>query len=1177
MPPALAAAIRATARGLGVWLGKYCTIFLGARVEELPPDARCQGRAREPAVPVGHRIERPGIWLAVANYRTVWRAFYSLGALALIWYRSIVGGKRLARDLDALFDADYYRESNPDVAASRWPPRVHYLLFGGPEGRNPHPLFDVSYYLSRYPDVRKSRINPLFHYVLFGAAEGRSTYPSFAAGAYGGAISDAARLTPGRSPSAGPARTAIAWRKKRDESGTLWKWFRAVYDTTRGATVAAEPATEATEPAGPGDAAAGLRLSSACAALSTALEGVDALVSVVIPCFNSGKYIGDAAGSVLSQTYSHVEIVVIDNGSTDPETLAALEEIRRRGVKVVRQTNQGLAQGRNYGASASTGEYLLFPGADDRLERSAIGLLLYALLRNPSVAYAYSAQRFSGDREPIRVPREFNAYDLLWSNDAPACLMIRRPAFDAVGGYRTGMPDGGEDWELRVRLSGQGHFGVCVPAPVIEHRRNGATAAQPAQQRQRLPNSQILAFNSGAYLPESIMVRKQTWRPLVSVVIPFYNRTTYLAETLASLERQTTRDFEVILINDGSCDPQALGFWDELRTAGWIRRVDCEHRGQAAARNRGAMLARSEYLMFLDADDLLEASAIEKLCWTLAARPEASFVYSGVTHFGDMEAVCFDEFDAGRLYRENYLTVTCVIRREAFLAAGGFDESLTDTHEDYDFWLRLVEQGRKGELFREALFRYRRHSAGASAARISRSPHGARALAQSVVARHRGGAARPPALPDASRPAPEALLTEVTASPRTESYRRPNLPNLFCPRVWTSGRIHILYLVPWCAAGGAEVFDLRIFSCLPRDRFRITVVACEQPDGAWYGQFGAAVEELYSLQRMGRDQETRMAFLRYLMVSKRIDIVFNRNTFLGYELAANWPAVSAETRFVDLLHLHADGEDWVAASAPYHEKLDLRFVISENLREYAIGKYGLSPGRFRVLRYGMSAEQMPELHVSLDRRRAIREKWGIPDSACVVGFIGRLTEQKDPRRWISIAARIAAVLPSTVFLVVGDGEMLSESVAAARKRIGGKTIFAGYQSDAAEYCAAMDVLLMTSRYEGVPLAMLESLASGTPVVSTDVGAVRECLDSSTGVVLSADAPDDAYAKAVMEVMKRDRATVWAEARSLLLSHFSKDRMENQLQQELSLLAAGLDRDARRRDYQLDLMARPILA
>jgi glycosyltransferase involved in cell wall biosynthesis len=813
-----------------------------------------------------------------------------------------VGGKRLARDLDALFDADYYRESNPDVAASHWPPRLHYFLFGGPEGRNPHPSFNAGYYLSRYPDVRKSRINPLFHYVLFGAAEGRSAYPSFDAGARGGQFPGAGSF-PRPSAPAGPAQTDTAW--------------------------------------------------------------------------------------------------------------------------------------------------------DD----------------------------------------------------------------------------------------------------------------------------------SGASVPGSIIVRNQAWRPLVSVVIPFYNRTTYLAETLASLERQTTRDFEAILINDGSDDPEALRFRDGLRDTGWIRRVDCEHRGQAAARNTGAMLARAEYLMFLDADDLLEASAIEKLCWTLSARPELSFVYSGVTHFGDIAAVCFDEFDAARLYRENYLTVTCVIRRAAFLAAGGFDESLTGTHEDYDFWLRLVEQGHKGELFREALFLYRRHSGGASAARIAQSPQGAEALAQSVVARHRGGAARPPALRDAWRPEPEALLEEVApavgeaeqVSLRGDSYRPPSLPNLFCPRVWTSGRIHILYLIPGCVAGGAEVFDLRIFSCLPRDRFRITVLACERPDGAWYEEFRAAADELYSLDRMARDRETRTAFLRYLMVSKRIDIVFNRNTFLGYELAAHWPAVSAETRFVDLLHLHADGEDWVRTSAPYHDKLDLRFAISEDLRKYATGKYGLSPGRFRVLKYGMSAEQMPDLNVSLDRRRAIRKKWGIPDSACVVGFIGRLTEQKDPRRWISVAARIAAALPATVFLVVGDGEMLSESVAAARKRIRAQTIFAGYQSDAAQYCAAMDVLLMTSKYEGIPLVILEALACGTPVVSTDAGGVRECLDAKTGVALPGDAPDDAYAKAVMEAMKRDRATVWAEARPLLLSQFNKDRMENRLQQELSLLAAGPDRDARRRDYQRDLMARPILA
>ena len=67
--------------------------------------------------------------------------------------------------------------------------------------------------------------------------------------------------------------------------------------------------------------------------------------------------------------------------------------------------------------------------------------------------------------------------------------------------------------------------------------------------------------------------------------------------------------------------------------------------------------------MFLDSDDLLDSGALEKLCWTLSANPDKAFVYSGVVHFGDFEAVCYDEFDPDRLHRENYLTVTCVIRK----------------------------------------------------------------------------------------------------------------------------------------------------------------------------------------------------------------------------------------------------------------------------------------------------------------------------------------------------------------------------------------------------------------------------------------------------------------------------------------------------------------------------------
>ena len=238
------------------------------------------------------------------------------------------------------------------------------------------------------------------------------------------------------------------------------------------------------------------------------------------------------------------------------------------------------------------------------------------------------------------------------------------------------------------------------------------------------------------------------------------------------------------------------------------------------------------------------------------------------------------------------------------------------------------------------------------------------------------------------------LLNVVRTSAPDESYRRPNLPNLFSPRVWDDDKIHILYLIPAFPIGGAEVFDLRIFECLPRDIFHIVLVACENWDTTWKDEFRPVVDEIYILERMGADPQTRMAFLRYLMIAKSIDIVFNRNTFFGYEIASEWPAISSQVRYVDLLHLHAYGDDWVRASAPYHGHLHLRYVISASLREYACRQYGLSSDPFRVLYYGMSNEEMPSMAVALGWRTQLRRELNISESAFVVGFVGRIADQK---------------------------------------------------------------------------------------------------------------------------------------------------------------------------------------
>src|SRR5260370_18343739 len=429
-----------------------------------------------------------------------------------------------------LFDTSYYLEQNRDVDKAGVNPLYHYLRRGAAEGRDPHPLFDTSYYLEQYPDVVKAGINPLVHYISHGGLEGRSPHPSFDAEQY-------LRDNPNMADShINPLLHLLA-----NGAAEAHRQLNTSVCTAASETAIAE---------------AKLRMLAASRKLSDALIGTSALVSVIIPCFNYGKYLSDALASALSQTYKHLEIVIVDDGSTDPETLEVLDSIQHDRVRIIHQSNQGLAQSRNNGAAATRGDYLLFLDADDRLESNAVAILLYTLLRNSSAAYAYPDQRFFVDEELVWTPQAFNVYDLLWSNHPSVCSLIRRGAFNDAAGYRSELLYGYEDWEFWVRLSSKGHYGISVRAPVFEHRRHGITMTHRANEQNSFLHSQIEGINAKCYQPETITTTKEPWRPLISVIIPFYNSPRYLKETLASLEAQTSQDFETILVNDGSDDPE---------------------------------------------------------------------------------------------------------------------------------------------------------------------------------------------------------------------------------------------------------------------------------------------------------------------------------------------------------------------------------------------------------------------------------------------------------------------------------------------------------------------------------------------------------------------------------------------------------------------------------------------
>lgn len=181
----------------------------------------------------------------------------------------------------------------------------------------------------------------------------------------------------------------------------------------------------------------------------------------------------------------------------------------------------------------------------------------------------------------------------------------------------------------------------------------------------------------------------------ISVVIPTYQHGDTIETCLLSLFNQTFRDFEIIVVNDGSTDNTAEVL-EKYKDR--VKIINQENRGAPVARNRGFEESTGEFVIFADADINAKPEMLAKMFEALEKNPGASYAYSpfmwGRKKFG------LHEFDGEALKKMNYITSTTLIRREHF---PGWDESLKK-FQDWDLWLQMLEQGHVGIWVPEFLF-----------------------------------------------------------------------------------------------------------------------------------------------------------------------------------------------------------------------------------------------------------------------------------------------------------------------------------------------------------------------------------------------------------------------------------------------------------------------------------------
>jgi glycosyltransferase involved in cell wall biosynthesis len=198
----------------------------------------------------------------------------------------------------------------------------------------------------------------------------------------------------------------------------------------------------------------------------------DGKVSIVIPCYNQGAMLREALASVEEvRNENLLEVIIVDDGSSEAETTRVLDEATKAGYSVVSQPNRGPGAARNTGIRLAEGEFILPLDSDNRLRDVYFKEGVSLLKDNPSVEVIYSDAEYFGERNGRWDVQEFDLLLLVRTNFLDTCALYRKKLWEKVGGYDERMICvGWEDWDFWLRVAGHGGAFFHLPKIGFDYR-----------------------------------------------------------------------------------------------------------------------------------------------------------------------------------------------------------------------------------------------------------------------------------------------------------------------------------------------------------------------------------------------------------------------------------------------------------------------------------------------------------------------------------------------------------------------------------------------------------------------------------------------------------------------------------------------------------------------------------
>lgn len=460
-------------------------------------------------------------------------------------------------------------------------------------------------------------------------------------------------------------------------------------------------------------------------------------ISVVMPVYNvETQWLGRAIDSVLNQIYDNWELVIVDDGSTNHETLDLLKQLDNEKIIVeFNEKNQGISTTSNRGVALAGGDYIALLDNDDELREDALYEMVRAINdHDPDVLYSDEAKIDAGGNTKLPFLKPDWSPDLLRSQMYVGHLMVfKKKLFDQTGGFDEAAGSS-QDYDLMLRFSEATSNIHHVPEMLYFWRElDSSTSINPASKpeaqeigRKALDNHLKRIYGKEAHARETdhLLVYDSRYplpeNTVVSIIIPTRDRRELLEPCVNSIfEKTVHKNYEIIIMNNNSRDPETLEWLEKIvRLHDRVRVVDAPYEfNWSKINNHGVCHARGEILVFLNNDTTVISSEWLTRLAEKAMRSDVGTVgglllYDDdtVQHAGvvvDMggwadhvfKGCCPIHYGSpyiSPLVTRNVSSVTgaCLaISRNSFDGLGGFNEQFIICGSDIDLSLRALKKG----------------------------------------------------------------------------------------------------------------------------------------------------------------------------------------------------------------------------------------------------------------------------------------------------------------------------------------------------------------------------------------------------------------------------------------------------------------------------------------------------